>query len=143
VALSRAQLVTEIGGLLGNVLSLAGLAPTDTVGALQEPINATLRAMGVEEANLASPAADLVPDKAEAQALAFARYFVLERAVDAVQDLTDISAGEDGGVKSNQTVQSLERQRDRALAKAESYGLVFTDGAALGYGGVFCAVGPC
>lgn len=142
MALSRAQLVTEIGGLMGQALAVANLAPTDTAGNLKEPINATLRALGVAQASLDSVAADLVADGAEAKALAFARYFVLDRAVDAVHDLTDISAGEDGGVKSSQTVASLERQRERARAVAEGYGFQLTAATTSGYRGMFAAVGP-
>lgn len=142
VALSRSQLVSEIGGLAAQVLAVAKLAPTDTAGNLKEPINATLRALGVGQASLESVAADLVADGLEAKALAFARYFVLDRAVDAVHELTDISAGDDGGVKSSQTVASLERQRDRAREVAHGYGLVFALAAGSGYGGMFAAVGP-
>jgi hypothetical protein len=143
VALSRVQLVAEVGGSLANVLTVTGLAATDTAGALKEPINAALRAMGVAETNLGSTAVDLVPDGAEPKALAFARFFVLDRAVDAVQDLTDVTAPGGAGAKDSQTVASLERQRDRALAVAEAYGLSAVGVVAVGYGGVFTTVGPC
>lgn len=134
--MTRAELVDEAAGWLGNVLTLAKLQATDTPGNLQEPINATLRALGIAQADLETAE---VPDGAEAKAVAFARYFILDRAVDAVPKKFDV--GGSSAAKLSDQVKNLERQRDQARETAEGYGLWVATGAG-GYVGVFTAVGP-
>lgn len=120
MALSRAQLTTALAGKLAQALALAGLAATDSSGALKEPLDETFRALGVGEAGLAAAVA---ADGAEAKALAFATFFGWDRVVAALVSKMDVKAG--GGAAANLTdqVKNAERQRDRALAVAIIHGL--------------------
>ncbi len=120
MAMSRVELVGEVGGLLNQAIALVGMPATDTAGALREPVNRTLRALGAAQATVTTAT---VADGDEERAIAFARYFVLDRLVDAAHDLTDLSAPGGAALKQQQTVQSLERQRDRALTAAVAHGL--------------------
>lgn len=113
-------MVGEVGARLRRALAMFGLQETDTVGNLREPINEALRALGVAEATLLTAT---VADGDEKKALAFARYFVLDWFIDTAHDLTDLSAPGGASLKQQQTVQSLERQRDKALIAAAAQGL--------------------
>ena len=79
-----------MAGELADVLSLAGLAATDTSGALKEPLDRAFRALGVAEADLAGAAA---ADGDEERAIAYASYFVLSRAAGALAGRVDVSVG--------------------------------------------------
>ncbi len=120
MAMSRAELVAEVGARLRRAIALLGLQETDTAGNLREPINDTFRALGVAETALLTAT---VADGDERRALAFAKYFVLDALVDSAHDQADLTAPGGAGLKQQQTIQSLERQRDRALVAATLHGL--------------------
>ncbi len=120
MAMSRAELVGEVGGLLAQALAVVGMPATDTAGALREPVNQTLRALGVAQATLATA---IVADGQEATAVAFARYFVLDRLVDAAHDLINLSAPGGARLEQQGTVASLKAQRDEARTIAVARGL--------------------
>ncbi len=117
--MTRAELVGEVIGLLSQALTDIGIPATDTAGALREPVNRTLRALGAAQAGLTTA---VVADGDEEKAIAFGRYFVLDRLVDAAHGFIDLG-GSVSSLKQQQTVQSLERQRDRALIVAVAHGL--------------------
>lgn len=119
MALTRAQLVTATAGEWAQVLTLAGLAATDTSGALKEPIDKTFRALDVTEANLATAT---VVDGGEEQALAYAAYFVLARAVAATVSKMTVAAGTTKASLREQH-ENLLRLLAHALAIAQSFGL--------------------
>lgn len=120
MALSRAELRTAVAGELAQALTLAGLATTDTSGALKEPLDRTFRQLGAAETGLAAAS---VADGSEAKAIAYAVFFTLDRIVAALLSKMDVSGGGSGGAKLNQQIENAERQRARALSTAITYGL--------------------
>jgi hypothetical protein len=128
MSLTRAALVTAVAGELSQVLTLAGLGNTDVSGALKEPLDKVFRALGTAEASLASGAA---ADGAEQQAVAYAVYFALARATEALASKMDVSAGS-ASAKLRQQFENVRDRMKEALAIAQSYGLpVYTDGRGL------------
>ena len=119
MALARADLTTTIAGELANVLTLAGLSTTDTSGNLKEPLDRVFRALAVAEADLATAA---VADGAEERAVAYARYFVLVRATDALAGKMDVSAGA-ASAKLRQQFENVRDRMQEALIVARGYGL--------------------
>ena len=137
MGLTRAELNTAVTGELAGVLTLAGFAATDTSGAMKEVLDRTFRALGVAEAGLASA---MVEDGAEQSAIAFARYFVLDKAVMATTSKMNVKAGS-ASANLREQHENLKQQRDEAYATAEVYGLwVLTRMGS--YAGIFATVGP-
>lgn len=121
MSLARADLVTAVAGELADVLTLAGIAATDTSGALKEPLDRVFRALGVAEAGLASAT---VADGDEQRAIAYAAYFVLSRAVGALASRVDVSLGRgEANAKESQAFAHVQEQMREALAIAQGYGL--------------------
>lgn len=117
--LSRAELATAVSGELAGVLTLAGFAATDTSGAMKEPLDRTFRALGVTESGLA---AATVPDGSEERAIAYLRYFVIDKAVYATTAKMNVKAGS-ASANLREQHENLLRLQASALAVAQSYGL--------------------
>lgn len=120
MALTRAELRTAVAGELAQALTLAGLANTDTSGALKEPLDRVFRQLGVAQANLASASA---ADGSEAKAIAYAAYFTLDRIVAALLSKMDVTGDSGAGAKLNQQIENAKTQRAAALSVAITYGL--------------------
>lgn len=119
MALSRAQLNTAVTGELAGVLALGGFAATDTAGNGKEPLDRCFRALGVAESDLATAT---VADGAEQQALAYLRFFVVDKAVWATASKMDVKAGS-ASAAARQQHENLLRLWNTALAQAQYYGL--------------------
>lgn len=119
MAMTRAQLTTTLGGELAEALTLAGLASTDTSGALKEPIDRAFRQLDTDEADLATAE---VADGDEAKAIAFAMFFVLDRIVSALLRKMNVGGS---GAKANlrEQYENAKEQRAASLAMAVTYGL--------------------
>lgn len=129
MSLTRAQLVAALVGELGEVLDPAQLAATDTTGAMKEPVDRTLRAMGVADASLATAT---VATGAEAKAIAYGLYFTLWRATNALVGQMDVgSAG--ASAKLRQQFENVRDRMKEALRIAQGYGLTV---ASEGYTGI-------
>lgn len=137
MALTRAQLNTAVTAELAGVLSLAGFAATDTSGAMKEPLDRALRALGESESALAAAS---VADGSEAKAIAYLRYFVLDKAVLATTSKMNVKAGS-ASANLREQHENLKQQRDEARLTAESYGLWLATSAG-SYAGFFTTVGP-
>jgi hypothetical protein len=127
VTLSRAQLIAVVAGELDDVLTLAKLTAVDDAPNLKGPIDRTFRAIGVAEAGLA---AATVADGGEQQAIAYATYFVLQRATWALTDRMDVS-GARGGAKLRQRFENVRDRLDEALSIAQHYGLAIPGNGAI------------
>jgi hypothetical protein len=119
MALDRATLMTEVGGELAGVLALAKLSVLDDVENLSPPLNRTFRAMGVAETDLATA---VVATGQEQQAIAYATFFILDRALRGIPKKMDVSGGGSSAKLSNQW-DHLRELRDEALLVAQGFGL--------------------
>lgn len=137
MGLTRVQLNTAVTAELAGVLTLAGFAATDTSGAMKESLDRTLRALGVAESDLVSATID---DGVEAKAIAYLRYFVLDKAVLATTSKMNVKAGSSSANLREQH-ENLKQQRDEARLTADAYGLWLATSTG-SYAGVFTAVGP-
>ena len=120
MALSRASLITAVTGELAGVLTLAGFTAADTAGNMKEPADRCFRALGVAEGDLASAT---VADGDEEKAIAYLRYFTVDKAVWATASKMNVAAS--GGAKANLREQheNLLRLLSAALAQAQALGL--------------------
>lgn len=75
--MTRTVLAQTAAAELAPLLRASGIPASDTIGALKEPLDRALRALGVPEADL--PAA-VVPDGLEVRALAYAAHTIAQRA---------------------------------------------------------------
>ena len=119
MALSRAALLGVVAGEQHEALALARLAEADQPGALKEPLDRCFRALGAVEGELASAE---VADGGEPRAIAFATYFVLERAALALVGKRTVAAGR---TRSNarEQYENVRERMEAALAIAQGYGL--------------------
>lgn len=128
MALSRAQVITTATGELEDVLALAQLTAVDDASNMKPAIDRVFRAFGVVESGLSGAA---VADGSETAALAYARYFILDRALLALANKMDV-AGSKGGAKLNQQYTNVREQMERALRIAQAYGLAVPGAGRIG-----------
>jgi hypothetical protein len=119
MSLTRAELNAAVTGELAGVLTLAGFAATDTSGAMKEVLDRTFRALGIAESGLGTAA---VADGAEAQAIAYLRYFVVDKAVWATTTKMNVKAGS-AAANLREQHENLLRLLNAALAQAQACGL--------------------
>lgn len=100
----RAEVAEEIGLRLDVLLTEVGLSPADEAGALKEPIDDALRAMGYAE--------DDVPTAAPedpATFIAMVLYWTLRRALFVLQTRFDASLPGGLSASQNQVTKNVER----------------------------------
>lgn len=117
--LSRAELATAVSGELAGVLTLARFTATDSSGNMKEVLDRTFRALGVAEGGLATAS---VADGNEERAIAYLRYFVIDKAVYATTAKMNLKAGSSSANLREQH-ENLLRLLASALAVAQSFGL--------------------
>lgn len=129
MGLTRAQLNTAVTGELAGVLTLAGFAATDTSGAMKEPLDSTFRALGEDESDLATAT---VADGDETKAIAYLRYFTVDKAVWNTTAKMNVKAG---SATANQREQheNLLKLLAHALGQAQAYGLQVPGNGQSGY----------
>jgi hypothetical protein len=120
-SLNRTQLATLLGTRAGVNLRAVGLTTADSTGNLKEPLDDTLRALGVPYGSEASATLD---DGRVAAFLAVGAVYVLRRALDEASGFADVAATALGTSKSkNQIVKNLRERLADAEAHAMQYGI--------------------
>ena len=119
--LTRAGLVTTVAQPLQDVLDLGGVLLTDTAGAMKEPVDDTFRHLNVAEADLLTAE---ITDGNERKAIAYLRYFTLERVLYAVAAKRDVSAKDGVSSKASQQYDHVAQLLGRAAQAAQLWGLV-------------------
>jgi len=121
MALNRATLATLLGTRAGANLRAVGLTTADTTGNLKEPLDDTLRALGVPYGSEASATQD---EGQVSRFLAVGAVYVLRRALDEASGLADVSATTLGASKSqSQIVKNLRDRLAEAEMMAAQYGI--------------------
>jgi hypothetical protein len=119
--LTRTQLATLLGTRAGANLRAVGLLTTDTSSNLKEPLDDTLRALGVPFGSEASATLD---DGQVGAFLAVGAVYVLRRALDEASGYADVAATALGTSKSkSQIVKNLRERLADAEAHAIGYGI--------------------
>jgi hypothetical protein len=124
MALTRAALITAVTGELAQVLTLAGLTAVDDAANMKSPIDRTFLALGTAYADL--PTAT-VTDGQELKSLAYARYFVLLRALQGIGKKMDVGAGSARASLSQQW-DHVKELLGIAAGEAQLYGLNVGEG---------------
>jgi hypothetical protein len=120
-SLTRTQLATLLGTRAGVNLRAVGLTSADSTGNLKEPLDDTLRALGVPYGSEASATLD---DGRVAAFLAVGAVYVLRRALDEASGFADVAATALGTSKSkSQIVKNLRERLADAEAHAIGYGI--------------------
>ena len=120
MSLTRAELNTAVTGELAGVLAVAEFAATDAAGAMKEPLDRCFRALGITETGLASAT---VADGGEEQAIAYLRYFAINKAVWATTAKMNVKASGGAAANLREQHENLLRLQAEALALAQSFGL--------------------
>jgi hypothetical protein len=117
--LDREDLLLAVAGQMEDVMRLAKITTDDDAANMGGVLDRTFRALGVDQATLV---AGVVADGAEEQALAYAEFFLLRRAVLATVAKMNVAAG---SAKANlrEQYENLKEQMNLALAIAQGYGL--------------------
>jgi len=119
--LNRATLATLLGTRAGANLRAVGLTTADTTGNLKEPLDDTLRALGVP---YGSEAGATLSDGQVNQFLAVGAVYVLRRALDEASGLADVAATTLGASKrQSQIVTNLGDRLAEAEMTAAGYGV--------------------
>lgn len=129
MGLTRAQLNTAVTGELAGVLTLAGFTATDGTGNMKEPLDRCFRALAVTESGLATAT---VPDGDEEKAIAYLRYFTVDKAVWATTAKMNVKAGS-ASANLREQHENLLRLQSAALAQAQAYGLPVPGNGQSGY----------
>jgi hypothetical protein len=120
-SLTRTQLATLLGTRAGVNLRAVGLTTADSTGNLKEPLDDTLRALGIPYGSEASATLD---DGQVSAFLAVGAVYVLRRALDEASGFADVAATALGTSKSkNQIVKNLRERLAEAEAHAIGYGI--------------------
>lgn len=104
--LTRGWLAGEIAARLAVPLSLAQMATTDDAGNLKEPLDDTLRMLGVDEGDL--DATDLPDGLSATEYLALAKLVTLRAVRERLLGAFDITS-EGTALRLNQRLQNVER----------------------------------
>ena len=121
MALNRTQLATLLGNRAGRALLAVGLTTADSATNLKEPLDDTLRALGVPYGSEASATLD---DGRVAAFLAVGAVYLYRRALDEASGFADIAATGLGVSKSrNQIVKNLRDRLAEAETQAAAYGI--------------------
>lgn len=120
---SRAQLVSDLWGMLQTQFTEVGTINEDSTGNLKEPVDLTLLALGTDYDDL--PTAT-VANADVAKAMILARYYGLSKVYDGAMNRIDSnkSVGAPSVSRSDsksQYVRALERALETAKAAAEPY----------------------
>lgn len=119
MTMTRADLASYLANVHGALLAEAGVAATDTAGALKEPVDDALLALGTDYADLATAtiaSADIVG------ARKLGNLAVLERVYRAVLNRVDIEIdGPETRKRRSQMVGNLKTALDAAKAEAAPY----------------------
>lgn len=120
-SLTRSQMATLLGTRAGANLRAVGLTTDDLTGNLKEPLDDTLRALGVPYGSEASATLD---DGQVSQFLAVGAVYVLRRALDEASGFADVAAPGLGVSKNrNQIVKNLRERLADAEMAAAVYGI--------------------
>lgn len=121
MTLNRAQMATLLGTRAGRNLTAVGLTTVDSTTNLKEPLDDTLRALGVP---YGSEASATLADGDVARFLAVGAVYVLRRALDEASGFAPVAATQLGTSKDKEKiVRNLERQLVRAESHAAQYGI--------------------
>lgn len=129
MSLTRAELLAAVTGEQTQVLELVGLTALDNAANMKSPIDKTFRALGSTQAGLGSY---VVPDGDEDKAVAFANYFVLDRALSAIASAMNVAAGS-ARAELHQQWENIKELTNRALIIAQGYGLTIAGGLVGGF----------
>jgi hypothetical protein len=121
MTLNRSQLATLLGTRAGRNLTAVGLTTADSTANLKEPLDDTLRALGVPYGSEASATLD---ESNVARFLAVGAVYVLRRALDEASGFADVAATQLGASKhKSQIVKNLRDRLADAEAHAAQYGI--------------------
>ena len=119
MALNRVALATLLGTRAGRNMVAVGLTTVDSTTNLKEPLDDTLRALGVPYGSEASATLD---EGRVSQFLAVGAVYVLRRALDEASGFADVAATALGTSKSrSQIVKNLRERLADAEAHAAQY----------------------
>ncbi len=115
--MNRTDAAAYIGNRYAQLLDAAGVAWTDTPGALKEVLDDALRYLGYDEGELAT----VDTTRAETSGyLALLRYLALEKANQAVALKVDLTVGNDSK-KASQASEAIQRLLGPARAEAKPF----------------------
>lgn len=131
--MTRAEVAAAVAARIPTQLADAGMAGTDTPGALKEPIDDALRGLGVAEAALATATSD-----DPVGFVALVKFFALKAVEARIGDRFDVGTGGDS-YKLSQTVANVRALIARAEQElAVLFGGVPSGGATVvAYDGAF------
>lgn len=130
MALTRANLIAAVAGELAGVLTLGGFTSADTTGNCKEPADSAFRALGTAQADLATATVD---DGDEQQAIAYLRYFVVDKAVWNTTAKMNVKATGGAAANLREQHENLLKLLAHALGQAQAYGLQVPGNGQSGY----------